>query len=60
MTGWLTYNQSAENPAPAELTEFDPYDDFNLVPVDGLGLYPEADQTVTLDLTMNNLGDGAN
>lgn len=60
MTGWLVYNTAAENPAPTDLTQFNPYDDFNLVPADGLDIYPEADYTVTLDLTMNNLGDGAN
>lgn len=59
MTGWLTYDASATFPTPALIDDYDEYDDFNLVPVDGLGLYGDADYTVSLDLTMNNLGDGA-
>lgn len=31
-----------------------------LVPHDGMGLLPEPDQTVELDVIMDNLGDGAN
>lgn len=60
MTGWLVYSDSADKPAAATIDEFDPYDDFGLVPTDGLELYEEADYTITLDLTMDNLGDGAN
>lgn len=60
VTGWLVYDSSAEMPAAAAIDAFAPYDDFNLVPQDGLELYDDADQTITLDLTMNNLGDGAN
>lgn len=46
-------------PAAQLLDEFDPFDDFTLVSQDGLDLYNTVDQTVTLDLMMNNLGDGA-
>ncbi|GME25799.1 putative ferrooxidoreductase protein [Neofusicoccum parvum] len=60
VTGWLVYSDSADKPAAATIDEFDPYDDFGLVPTDGLELYEEADYTITLDLTMDNLGDGAN
>jgi iron transport multicopper oxidase len=42
------------------LDEFDPFDDFALVPVDGLETLPDAGKTVTLELLMDNLGDGAN
>ncbi|KKY27165.1 putative ferrooxidoreductase [Diplodia seriata] len=59
-TGWLVYDESKHRPSPAILDELDPYDDFNLTPTDGLELYDEADYTITLDLTMDNLGDGAN
>ncbi|KAL1640208.1 hypothetical protein SLS58_007159 [Diplodia intermedia] len=59
-TGWLVYDDSKDKPSPAILDELDPYDDFNLTPTDGLELYDEADYTITLDLTMDNLGDGAN
>ncbi|ETS79286.1 hypothetical protein PFICI_09139 [Pestalotiopsis fici W106-1] len=59
-TGYLVYDSSAENPVAADVDSFDYYDDFNLVPYDGEELFPDADYTVTLDLTMDNLGDGAN
>lgn len=54
------YDASLNNPAAADVDSFDFYDDFNLVPYDQEPLYPDADYTVTLDLTMDNLGDGAN
>lgn len=60
VTGWLVYDDSADLPAATDVTTFAPYDDFSLVPLDGEELLSEADYTVTLDLTMNNLGDGAN
>lgn len=59
VTGWLVYDASASMPAAQLLDEFDPFDDFTLVSQDGLDLYNTVDQTVTLDLMMNNLGDGA-
>lgn len=42
------------------MASFDPYDDMQLVPVDGMAIYGDADYTITLDLTMDDLGDGAN
>ncbi|KAE8367391.1 Cupredoxin [Aspergillus caelatus] len=60
VTGWLIYDTKAERPAPTDISSFDPYDDFKLVPVDGEKLLSDPDYTVTLDLTMDNLGDGAN
>lgn len=60
VTGWLVYNDQADKSAPAELSSFDPYDDFKLRPVDGMECLPDADYTVTLDIKMDNLGDGAN
>lgn len=59
VTGWLTYDSSAPFPDPAVVDEFNPYDDFTLVPVDGEEVYETADYTISLDLTMNNLGNGA-
>lgn len=45
VTGWLVYNDQAEKSAPAELSSFNPYDDFNLRPVDGMECLPDADYT---------------
>jgi iron transport multicopper oxidase len=60
VTGWLVYDKKADKPSPTELSSFDPYDDFSLVPLDGEKILGAPNYTVTLDLTMDNLGDGAN
>ena len=60
VTGWLVYDQSKELPVPVLLDEFDPFDDFTLVPTDGEELFDHVDYSITLDVEMINLGDGAN
>jgi len=60
VTGWLQYQKSADLPEPSIKDEFVPYDDFHLVPADGKEILGPADYTVTLDMKMDNLGDGAN
>lgn len=60
VTGWLVYNGAAETPAPTPLDSFHPFDDFGLVPTDGLSKFDAADYTITLDMKMALLGDGAN
>lgn len=50
VTGWLVYNKDAPLPDPAVVDEFNHYDDFTLVPLDKEPLFPEADQTITLDV----------
>lgn len=60
VTGWLVYDSTKPLPEATLLDEFAPFDDFGLVPVDGMELLPEADNTIELELTMENLGDGAN
>ncbi|KAG8624405.1 hypothetical protein KVT40_007472 [Elsinoe batatas] len=60
VTGWLVYNDAADKSAAVELDVFEPFDDFQLVPNDAERLLPEADQTLTLNMSMINLGDGAN
>lgn len=60
VTGWLVYNDANELPQPEMLDEYDPFDDFALVPVDKLDLYRAADYSLTLDIAMDNLGDGVN
>ena len=42
------------------IENYDPYDDFFLIPEDREALYSSFDHSITLNLTMNNLGDGAN
>ncbi|KAJ5182914.1 hypothetical protein N7492_000530 [Penicillium capsulatum] len=60
VTSWLVYDNKADNPDATEVDEFKPFDDFKLVPVDGLEQYSPADHTITLNVKMDNLGDGAN
>lgn len=60
VTGWLVYNETVPLPAADTIYDFDYYDDFDLVPIDGEGALGTPDYTIQLDLTMNNLGDGAN
>lgn len=60
VTSWLVYDEKKELPAATLIDAFEPYDDFNLVPVDGMKLLGEADHTINLDMVMDNLGDGAN
>jgi iron transport multicopper oxidase len=60
VTGWLVYDDTKEKPTPKELEAFEPFDDFNLVPHDNEKLMDHVDQTITLDLKMDNLNDGAN
>ncbi|KAF1844187.1 multicopper oxidase [Cucurbitaria berberidis CBS 394.84] len=60
VTGWLVYDDKKDKPAAKEIEAFEPFDDFNLVPYDKEGLYDKVDQSITLDLKMDNLNDGAN
>lgn len=60
VTGWLIYNDNAEKPAAALLDSFEPFDDYTLVPQDGLEIFTDVDYSFNLDLKMDNLGDGAN
>ena len=60
VTGWLVYDVEKELPEPAALEEFDPFDDFTLVPQDRMPLYGTPDYSIQMDFKMDNLGDGAN
>lgn len=60
VTGWLVYDDSKEKPAPKDIEAFEPFDDFTLVPYDKEQLLDKVDRSITLDLKMDNLNDGAN
>ncbi|KAK8170537.1 putative ferrooxidoreductase Fet3 [Phyllosticta citribraziliensis] len=60
VTGFLVYDKNGHRPQPYVLDTFDPYDDFDLEPTDGIALYENPDQVIVLNMSMNNLGDGAN
>ncbi|KAF1929489.1 multicopper oxidase [Didymella exigua CBS 183.55] len=60
VTGWLVVDSKQALPRPSEVIAFDPMDDFTLKPLDRMASLDIVDRTVTLDITMDNLGDGAN
>ena len=60
VTGWLVYDDSKEKPAPKAVAAFEPFDDFKLVPYDKEELLSHVDRSITLDVKMDNLKDGAN
>lgn len=61
VTGWLVYDSSKPLPAAAVLYDpFDPFDDMTLVPWDNQTIYGSPDTSISLDVIMDNLGDGAN
>ncbi len=60
VTGWLVYDNSKPKSPAKTIDAFEPFDDFTLVPQDKQGLFDHVDQSVTLDLKMGNLDDGAN
>lgn len=60
VTGWLVYDGKKPLPEPTLINEFDPFDDFTLVPQDGEKLFENPDISFNLDMKMDNLGDGAN
>ncbi len=60
VTSYLVYDASAPLPEPALLEAYDPFDDITLVPTDGEKLFEDPDETVLLNMKMDNLGNGAN
>lgn len=60
VTGYLVYDSAQALPPAQWIDSFNPFDDFTLVPTDGLGIFDNVDHSITLDVMMNNLGDGQN
>lgn len=54
----MVYDETKPNPDPTFIDAFDEFDDFTLVPFDKQPLLPEPDQMITLDVIMDNLGNG--
>jgi iron transport multicopper oxidase len=54
------YDEAKPKPSPKMIEAFEPFDDFNLVPNDKESLLDRIDRTITLDVKMVNLDDGAN
>ncbi|KZL71998.1 multicopper oxidase, partial [Colletotrichum tofieldiae] len=60
VTGWLVYDDKKPLPEPAAVDDFDPFDDFELVPFDKQEVYDKVDYSFSFNVKMDNLGDGAN
>lgn len=60
VTGWLVYNEAIPLPNPTAVQDLDFFDDFGLVPIDQLQLFQNPAYSFSLDVKMDNLGDGAN
>lgn len=60
VTGWLVYDDKQALPEAKSVEAFEPFDDFNLVPWNKEGAYDRVDQSITLDVKMDVLNDGAN
>jgi iron transport multicopper oxidase len=58
VTGWLVYDSTKSLPTATLLDKFSDFDDFDLVPYDKQALFPAPDQTITLDVVMDVLGNG--
>jgi iron transport multicopper oxidase len=59
-TSYLVYDDSNPFPDAALVDAWSDYDDSTLVPQNGEKRLPKPDLTLTLDVKMDNLGDGAN
>lgn len=60
VTGWLVYDDSKDKPEAQLVNEFNPFDDYGLVPVDGEEIFENPAYKFSLVVMMNNLIDGAN
>lgn len=60
VTGWLMYDETKPKPAAKLVDTFEPFDDFTLTPQDKQSLLSKVDHTITLDMKMDVLKDGAN
>lgn len=60
VTGWLVYEPTNNLPAAQVVSDYNAFDDFKLVPQDKMKLLDQIDHSFTLNMKMDNLGDGAN
>ncbi|EGW30287.1 uncharacterized protein SPAPADRAFT_63133, partial [Spathaspora passalidarum NRRL Y-27907] len=60
-TNYIVYNEEADMPGPYDIDSIDDFfDDFYLKPLSNTTLLDDADYTITVDVIMDNLGDGVN
>lgn len=59
-TNYIVYDEEAELPGEYFVDELDFFDDFDLKPLSKEKLLDEADHVITIDVAMDNLGNGVN
>ncbi|ODQ81782.1 hypothetical protein BABINDRAFT_6433 [Babjeviella inositovora NRRL Y-12698] len=59
-TNWIVYNEDAEMPGPYIVDSYDILDDFYLQPVEKEEILGDPDYRITVDVIMDNLGNGIN
>ncbi|GME74538.1 unnamed protein product [Ambrosiozyma monospora] len=59
-TSFIVYDESADMPGAYILGDAEPLDDFYLVPLEAEETLPEPDHVITVDVVMDNLGNGVN
>lgn len=59
-TNAMTYNKNAAPPTEYFVDDYNFLDDFYLKPLNNQTLFDDADHTVTVDVAMDNLGNGVN
>ncbi|CUM63459.1 uncharacterized protein PRCAT00001034001 [Priceomyces carsonii] len=59
-TNYIVYDESNDKPDEYTVDALDYLDDFFLEPVEKVELYDDADQTITVDVIMDNLDNGIN
>ncbi|CCE85919.1 Piso0_005559 [Millerozyma farinosa CBS 7064] len=63
-TNWVVYDRNKKLPAPLEssfsetIARINPFDDYELKPLRNDSLYNDPDYEISLNFTMQNLGDG--
>lgn len=60
VTSYLVYNKDASLPNATEIEEYTPFDDVKLVPTDNEALWEDPTISYTIDMKMDNLGNGVN
>ncbi|KAG7191864.1 ferroxidase fet3 [Scheffersomyces spartinae] len=59
-TNYISYDESNDTPEEYIVDEYDFLDDYWLTPVSAEAMLDEPDHVITVDVTMNNLGNGIN
>ncbi|ONH68090.1 Iron transport multicopper oxidase FET5 [Cyberlindnera fabianii] len=60
VTNYVVYDESLPLPKPFHFSSEETFNEFNLRPLEDIELFDEPDYRITLDVIMDNLGDGVN